>query len=198
MRPVVLALAALLLGSAAQASDLKLATWNLNWLTLRPAGDPALPADVRARGPEDFDLLRRYALALAADVIAFQEVDGSQSASRVFTPDRYDLYLTSDEVVQRVGFAVRKGLHAVQNADLVPRRHRRRASAQWGRYHPGLAGRAAAASGGAPEDGLRPRTTDASHRILRLAPRPGGTADGLDHGAPARGGALCRAWRLQP
>ena len=101
MRPVLLVLAALLLGPAAQASDLKLATWNLNWLTLRPAGDPSLPPDVRPRGPKDFDLLRRYALALAADVIAFQEVDGSQSASRVFTPDRYDLYLTADEVVQR-------------------------------------------------------------------------------------------------
>jgi endonuclease/exonuclease/phosphatase family metal-dependent hydrolase len=127
MRLVLLVLAVLLLGPAAQASDLKLATWNLNWLTLRPAGDPALPPDVRPREPEDFDILRRYALALAADVVAFQEVDGSQPASRVFgsqpasrvfTADRYDLYLTADEVLQRVGFAVRKGLHAVQNADL--------------------------------------------------------------------------------
>ena len=32
----------LLLAAPARAAELKLATWNLEWLTLRPAGDPAL------------------------------------------------------------------------------------------------------------------------------------------------------------
>jgi hypothetical protein len=190
MRPVLLALIALLLGPAAQASDLKLATWNLNWLTLRPAGDPALPADVRPREPEDFDILRRYALALAADVVAFQEVDGSQPASRVFTADRYDLYLTADEVLQRVGFAVRKGLHAVQNADLstldVTAEGHLRSGADITLDWPGrLARRAVAASGGASQDRLRPRATDTGHCILRRAPRPGRPPRRLDRGTPA-------------
>ena len=39
----------LALALPAAAAELKLATWNLEWLTLRPAGDPALPADVQPK-----------------------------------------------------------------------------------------------------------------------------------------------------
>ena len=39
----------LLLAAPARAAELKLATWNLEWLTLRPAGDPALPLDRATR-----------------------------------------------------------------------------------------------------------------------------------------------------
>ena len=109
----------MLLAGPLQAAELKLATWNLNWLTLRPTGDPILPETVQARHLEDFDQLRRYALALDADVIAFQEVDGPEAAARVFPPDRYTLVLTQDGVVQRVGFAIRRGLRFERNPDLV-------------------------------------------------------------------------------
>ena len=104
---------------AAQAAELKFATWNLDWLTDRPAGDPALPPDVHPRRAEDFDRLRQYALDLNADVVALQEVDGRAAAARVFPPDRYSLHLTHDARVQRVGIAVRRGLHYAVNPDVT-------------------------------------------------------------------------------
>lgn len=103
----------------ARAAELKFATWNLEWLTERPAGDPALPPDVHPRHAEDFDLLRHYALQLNADVVAVQEVDGRAAAQRVFPPDRYSLHLTQDRRLQRVGFAVRRGLHYDVNPDVI-------------------------------------------------------------------------------
>lgn len=114
-----LALCLLLLTAPAAAAELKIATWNMEWLTLRRAGDPSLPADVRPKAADGFEALRRYAAILNADVIAFQEVDGAEAAAKVFTPDRYDLVLTHDDVVQRVGFAVRRGLAFERNPDLA-------------------------------------------------------------------------------
>ena len=79
----------LLLPSCAVGAELKLATWNLEWLT---TNDRDLPADVHPKQPEDIDLLRRYAGELDADVIAVQEVDGPAIAARVFPPDRYSIH----------------------------------------------------------------------------------------------------------
>ena len=106
MRALALLLLLALVPPAA-AAELKIATWNLEWLTLRPAGDPALPPDIRPKGPDSHALLRRYAEELAADVIPFQEVDGPQAAATVFPPARYALHFTADRLVQRVGFAIR-------------------------------------------------------------------------------------------
>ena len=103
----------------AAAADLKVATWNLEWLTERPKGDRGLPDNVTPKVAEDIDALRRYANLLDADVVAFQEVDGPEVAARVFTPDRYRIFVTGDRVTQRVGFAVRRTLAAEQNPDLV-------------------------------------------------------------------------------
>lgn len=111
--------ALLLLASAAQAAELRVATWNLEWLTARRAGDPALPEDVRPKRSEDVDILRRYALTLDADVIAFQEVDGPEMAARVFPAERYVIITTGDDVVQRVGFAIRRGITVHRNPDLA-------------------------------------------------------------------------------
>lgn len=119
MLRVVLLLLCLLPTLPAKAATLKFATWNLEWLTERPAGDPALPPDVQPRRAEDFDLLRHYALRLNADVVALQEVDGRAAAQRVFPPDRYSLHLTQDRRVQRVGIAVRRGLHYDVNPDVT-------------------------------------------------------------------------------
>ncbi len=111
--------ALLLLTGAAQGAELRVATWNLEWLTARRAGDPALPDDVRPKRPEGIDALRRYALMLDADVIAFQEVDGPEIAARVFPPERYAIVTTADDVVQRVGFAIRRGIPVHRNPDLA-------------------------------------------------------------------------------
>ena len=109
----------LLLAAPAAAADLKVATWNLEWLTERPKGDRGLPDNVTPKVAEDIDALRRYANLLDVDVVAFQEVDGPEVAARVFTPDRYRIFVTGDRVTQRVGFAVRRTLAAEQNPDLV-------------------------------------------------------------------------------
>jgi endonuclease/exonuclease/phosphatase family metal-dependent hydrolase len=118
-RLALLLLLLLALPGTAAALELKLATWNLEWLTLRPAGDPALPQNVRPKDAEARAALRRYAAELAADVVAMQEVDGPQAAATVFPPERYAFHFTRDRMVQRVGFAVRQGLRFTPNPDLV-------------------------------------------------------------------------------
>jgi len=114
-----LLLFALLLPSVAHATELKVATWNLEWLTARPDGDPALPSDVHPKTAADIARLRRYADALDADVVALEEVDGPGIAAALFPPDRYTLFFTQDDVVQRVGLAVRRELSVTRNPDLT-------------------------------------------------------------------------------
>ena len=115
----LLFLLALLLPLSAKSEELKVATWNLDWLTTRPAGDPGLPADVTPRSAADFDRLAQYAAELNADVISIQEVDGFSAASKVFPRDRYSIHMTHDHVVQRVGIVVRRGLHYEINPDIT-------------------------------------------------------------------------------
>jgi endonuclease/exonuclease/phosphatase family metal-dependent hydrolase len=104
--------------AAATPATFKIATWNLNWLTLRAQGDPALPDDVRVRRPVDFARLREYANRLNADIVAFQEVDGTDAAARVFDPARYTLITIGETVVQQVGLAVRRPIRVQQNPDV--------------------------------------------------------------------------------
>ena len=106
----------LLLCVPAQAAELKVATWNLNWLTQRESG---LPPDVKPRQAEDFNRLRGYALELNADVIALQEVDNTDTARRVFPPESWSLHMSRDRVRQRVGIAVRHGIAYDTNPDLT-------------------------------------------------------------------------------
>ncbi len=94
----------------ARARTLTVATWDLGWFTLRPAGDPALPDHVAPKRPDDVARLARYAAALHADVIAFQGVDGAAAAAALFPAARYAIHITQDQVLQRSGFAVRRDL----------------------------------------------------------------------------------------
>jgi hypothetical protein len=109
----------LLLPLRALAADLKVATWNLDWLTTRQTGDPDLPSDVTTRSDEDFAALARYAQELNADLIAIEEVDGFSAASRVFSREQYSIHMTHDHVTQRVGVVVRRGLRYDVNPDVV-------------------------------------------------------------------------------
>ena len=102
----------------AQARDIKLSTWNLDWLSLKQTGDPALPDDVHGRKPDDFIRLHQYATHLNADIIAFQEVDGPEPAARVFDPQTYQIILSQAPVIQRVGLAVKRPLHVTVNEEL--------------------------------------------------------------------------------
>ncbi len=119
LHPILVAVWLIIFGGNASATDLKLATWNLEWLTERPAGDPALPKDVRPKAAADIMVLRDYAAKLAADIVAFQEVDGARIAAQIFPAADYNLHLTGDKVTQRVGFAVRRNLRFTINPDLV-------------------------------------------------------------------------------
>jgi endonuclease/exonuclease/phosphatase family metal-dependent hydrolase len=115
----ILILLLLLSPFRAQSAELKVATWNLDWLTTRSAGDRGLPSDVTPRSDEDFGRLAQYARDLNADVVAIEEVDGFAAASKVFPRDQYSIHMTRDHVVQRVGIAVRRGLRYDVNPDLT-------------------------------------------------------------------------------
>ncbi len=96
-------------GSAVGAS-LKLATWNMGWLTSRPAGDPGLPDGIYRRNDADIERLAAYADRLDADIIGFQEVDGAAIAARVFRAPRYRIIMSGDHVTQQTGVAIRGSL----------------------------------------------------------------------------------------
>jgi endonuclease/exonuclease/phosphatase family metal-dependent hydrolase len=109
----------LLLACPAFASELKIASWNIAWLTLRPANDPDLPRGLTPRQPGDFTLLADYARRLDADVVALQEVDGPEAAARIFNPRDYAFFFPDERDIQRTGFAVKRSLRAIRNADLA-------------------------------------------------------------------------------
>jgi endonuclease/exonuclease/phosphatase family metal-dependent hydrolase len=119
MMRALLLLIALLLAVPAGAAEIRIATWNIAWLTTKPAGHPDLPRDHRPRETSDFTLLQRYAQRLNADVVAIQEVDGELAAARVFDARQYEFHLTQEADLQRPGFAIRRGLTVTRNPDLL-------------------------------------------------------------------------------
>jgi endonuclease/exonuclease/phosphatase family metal-dependent hydrolase len=115
---LVLAIVLLLLAPIfADAAELKIATWNLDWLTA--GANRFLPPDVVPRSDEDRAILAQYARDLNADVVAIEEVDGFPAASKVFSTEEYSIHMTGDRVVQRVGLVVRHGLRYDVNSDVT-------------------------------------------------------------------------------
>ncbi len=114
-----LPLVALCLAAPASARDLKLTTWNMEWLTARPDGDPLLPDDAHPKQPEDIATLAGYARRLDADLVGIEEVDGPEIAARIFPPDRYRIEMTHDSVVQRVGLVIRRGYDVTRHPDVT-------------------------------------------------------------------------------
>ncbi len=136
-----------LAGTVAQAAttNLRLASWNAEWLMLPATFDRlapscelgagrgadrrgrtqarasgrSIPCDLVADGrwsEGDLDRLAAYARGLGADVVALQEVDGAATARRLL-PD-HGFCFTRRAHVQNVGFAIRPGLAFRCNADL--------------------------------------------------------------------------------
>jgi endonuclease/exonuclease/phosphatase family metal-dependent hydrolase len=113
---------------ATAPTELKIATWNLEWFmkpetirALTPACTPAdaprdgarrsVPCDVAsdlARSREDITALRKLAEKLDADIVALQEVDGPDAARLVFHD--YQFCFSGRVAVQNNGFAIRRGL----------------------------------------------------------------------------------------
>lgn len=128
MRIVGTGLLALLLpllcaaAAAPMPAQLKLASWNLEWLmtassahALRlacrgPAPPRGEPCDIvpAQRSAADVARLARYARRLDADVVALQEVEGAAAAERLFPG--YAFCFTGRRDRQNVGFAVRRTL----------------------------------------------------------------------------------------
>ncbi|UUX98722.1 endonuclease/exonuclease/phosphatase family protein [Sphingomonas sp. J315] len=102
-------------------------TWNLEHLAERNG------EGCRPRSDADYAALRAHAVALGADVIAFQEVESRATAERVFDPASYDVVMSARPQTRRgdscygapgqqirhqgVGFAVRKGLRWTRHTD---------------------------------------------------------------------------------
>ncbi|MFD2265413.1 endonuclease/exonuclease/phosphatase family protein [Lacibacterium aquatile] len=107
---------------SATAQTLRIATWNLGFLTEQPDqvnADFNGPVAVR-RSPEHFARLARYAERLDADIIAIEEVENEAVARLVFDPTKYEIFLTNEQDHQRVGFAVRHGVVHQKNPTSLP------------------------------------------------------------------------------
>ena len=100
-------------------APIKVSTWNLDWLTLRHTGDPSLPDDVTTRGQADFTALAAEAARLHPDLVAIEEIDGAAPAALLFPPRDYTILMTDDNVVQRVGLVVRRGIPVIRNPDVT-------------------------------------------------------------------------------
>jgi endonuclease/exonuclease/phosphatase family metal-dependent hydrolase len=137
--PILRAVALATASSAALAatpSEIKIATWNLEWFmkpetvrALTPACTPrdaprdgarrGIPCDVAhdgARSNEDIAALRKHARTLDADVIALQEVDGPDAARLIFP--KHDFCFSGRVAVQNNGFAIRRGIPFACGPDL--------------------------------------------------------------------------------
>ena len=88
---------------SANAAEIKLASWNIYWLT---SEDP----NHHRRKVGDYVKLTRYAKDLDVDVIALQEVD-TGFVRKVFPLQQYRIELSRrNDARQRTGFAIRKGI----------------------------------------------------------------------------------------
>ncbi len=129
-----LAALAVALASIAHAEPrLVLGTWNIEHLAAHNG------TGCRPRSDAEYRAIRTYVRASRADILAFQEVENSQAAERVFPDSDYALHISrrpsvdlgdcydadSKRMMQRTGFAVRKdigrrlGLRVDRRADVT-------------------------------------------------------------------------------
>ncbi len=116
-RAVLLLCLAALPAAPAAALELKIATWNLEWLTLRPDAD--LPEDAHTKRLDDIATLARYARHLNADVVGVEEVDGADMAARMFPRADYRIEMIGDPVIQQTGIAIRRDYQVIRNPDVI-------------------------------------------------------------------------------
>ncbi|QHI96356.1 endonuclease/exonuclease/phosphatase family protein [Aristophania vespae] len=101
------------------AHPLKLTTWNLEWLTLRHRGDLNVPDDIPFRSEQDFSRLKFYATHLDSDVIAVEEVETKEALEKIFDPAQYNIVLSSEPIVQRVGLVIKKPISFTVNPEVT-------------------------------------------------------------------------------
>jgi endonuclease/exonuclease/phosphatase family metal-dependent hydrolase len=93
--------------ACAAADTLKVATWNIENLT------------VGSRTAAELAALRRLVDLLDADVIALQEVDGPEAAQQIFDEGDYTFHFSTQDNPQRTGFAIREGVAFTAHPDLA-------------------------------------------------------------------------------
>lgn len=115
----------LAVASRAESRTLKIATWNLDWLTLRADDDRRLPLRRPHRKAPDWRVLARYVHQLDADIVALQEVDGVAPVRRLFNDPRDTIIISHAAIVQNVAVVLRAPLKALNVEELnrfdVPR-----------------------------------------------------------------------------
>lgn len=119
----------------ASAEEIRIATWNLEQLAEKS------DTGCRPRQEQDYARLRHYVARLDADIIAFQEVENTAAAERVFDPAEYTIEISNRpadggtpcrnrpgyrKTAIKVGFAIRRGIEYGRNADLTALAGRRR------------------------------------------------------------------------
>jgi len=98
MNKLIAAIILFSLSITTQADPLKIGSRNIAWLGSH---------GYNKRVDGDYKQLAKYASKLDADVIALQEVEDGEWASKVFG-DGYEYYFSTRDYVQRVGVAVKK------------------------------------------------------------------------------------------
>ena len=117
------------ISSSAPAAQLRIASWNLEFLAEKD-GDGCHP-----RQDADYAQMRAIAESLSADVIAFAEAENPAAAARVFDARRYKIVMEQrlgnpggscgrtapgqSFIRQAVGFAIRKDLAFTRSPDVT-------------------------------------------------------------------------------
>jgi hypothetical protein len=102
---------------------LRLATWNLENLYAQDGQSTCLEPDPSVkRTATDYDRMRCYVRLFDPDILAVQEVDGEAALSRVVDTEVYDVHVDDRPKgalngQQNTGFAVKRGLTVVRQAD---------------------------------------------------------------------------------
>ena len=138
MKPTGLLAALLAVASAmlhpaeVRAKEIRIATWNIAWLSNTPLPDRAAVArceqerkaqpDASLRSPAcqgnvfrmggAYGALSVYARLLDADVVALQEIEGEEALRRVFDERQYVFRVADSPGRQRTAFAVRRAILA--------------------------------------------------------------------------------------
>ncbi len=110
--------------TAGLAQELKLATWNLEWLS--SSASAKFPSSKRTN--QDFNMLASYFKQIDPDILAFQEVNDVQAIRRV-VGSKYRIYLSDRstsrylvnqfrDINQYTGFAIRRTINVVNKPDI--------------------------------------------------------------------------------
>lgn len=116
----------LFISESAHAKNLKLATWNVEWLVSQKDIEVTpIPHDVLLRQPSDFQALLQYNNKLNADIVALQEVGSIETLNSIFPKNQYLFFISNDPIAQHPALAIRKNIfdHIQQNPDLTELSH---------------------------------------------------------------------------